>query len=407
MGKQSATPPAAPDPWQSAQAQAHFNTFNQVTPFGSLTFSGGQSTPAGGMGPMSNPAGFRDSPGGGPGNFGVDGMGGSQYGMPTPRTATLELSPELQNQFDMQNQVTSNTLAQALQRQSDFDATPLNFQGLPEFQSGIDFGALTPIDTNFDAATQRVADALFQRGSAQLDPVFSRQQDRLEQRLADQGHSIGGEAYSRDFGDFRDSMGRAYSDLANQSTLAAGQEQARLFGQSLASRGQGLQEALTALGLNNQARAQGFNERGAVRGAQFNELASLLGLQQTNPSQISMGNFFAPGGADFLGAQGQQTAAQNAAYQGAVNSNNAKTGALGSLGGSGLMALGMMSDRRLKTDIVRVGTTHGGVPLYRYRYKAGGPYHIGVMADELETVNPDAVMTLPDGFKMVDYAMVH
>ena len=112
MGKQSATPPAAPDPWQSAQAQAHFNTFNQVTPFGSLTFSGGQSTPAGGMGPMSNPAGFRDSPGGGPGNFGVDGMGGSQYGMPTPRTATLELSPELQNQFDMQNQVTSNTLAQ-------------------------------------------------------------------------------------------------------------------------------------------------------------------------------------------------------------------------------------------------------------------------------------------------------
>ena len=64
------------------------------------------------------------------------------------------------------------------------------------------------------------------------------------------------------------------------------------------------------------------------------------------------------------------------------------------------------SDARLKEDIVRVGKTDDGIPIYRYKMKAGGPVQMGVMAQELEVLRPSAVRTHRSGFKMVDYDMV-
>lgn len=74
--------------------------------------------------------------------------------------------------------------------------------------------------------------------------------------------------------------------------------------------------------------------------------------------------------------------------------------------GLGLQAAPLMfSDRRLKTDIKRVGQTDDGLPIYTYRYKIGGPVQMGVMADEVEAVNSDAVSVV-DGFKAVDYGAI-
>ena len=76
-------------------------------------------------------------------------------------------------------------------------------------------------------------------------------------------------------------------------------------------------------------------------------------------------------------------------------------------GGVGLLGSaisgGMFSDRRLKEDISRVGKLDDGTPVYSYRYKAGGPMQIGVMAQEIEGKYPDAVSTHASGYKMVDY----
>ena len=41
-----------------------------------------------------------------------------------------------------------------------------------------------------------------------------------------------------------------------------------------------------------------------------------------------------------------------------------------------------------------------------YRYKSGGPMHIGVMADEVLKVTPEAVHTMPDGMMAVDYGAI-
>jgi hypothetical protein len=65
---------------------------------------------------------------------------------------------------------------------------------------------------------------------------------------------------------------------------------------------------------------------------------------------------------------------------------------------------GFFSDRRLKTDIRRVGHTDDGMPIYKYKYK-GDPNeqtHIGLMADEVEERHPEAV-GVAAGYKTVDY----
>jgi len=70
------------------------------------------------------------------------------------------------------------------------------------------------------------------------------------------------------------------------------------------------------------------------------------------------------------------------------------------------------SDRSLKENIVRVAEHSPGIGLYLFDYKpeyreawAFGR-QFGMMADEVEAVVPQAVSLHPDGYKMVDYAML-
>lgn len=66
----------------------------------------------------------------------------------------------------------------------------------------------------------------------------------------------------------------------------------------------------------------------------------------------------------------------------------------------------LFSDARLKEDITRIGTTDGGLPIYTYRYKGEQAMQMGVMAQEAIEFCPDAVVTHPSGYLMVDYAKV-
>lgn len=67
------------------------------------------------------------------------------------------------------------------------------------------------------------------------------------------------------------------------------------------------------------------------------------------------------------------------------------------------------SDRRIKEDIVLVGSHQPELGLYLFYYKPefrdewGHGRQFGVMADEVEGIMPEAVCVHPDGYKMVDY----
>ena len=67
---------------------------------------------------------------------------------------------------------------------------------------------------------------------------------------------------------------------------------------------------------------------------------------------------------------------------------------------------GVVSDRRLKTDIKRIATSPSGLPIYSFRYVSGGPTYVGVMAQDVLKVRPDAVRTGPSGYLTVDYDMI-
>lgn len=81
-------------------------------------------------------------------------------------------------------------------------------------------------------------------------------------------------------------------------------------------------------------------------------------------------------------------------------------GALGSMAGIGA-GIAIKSDIRLKENITKVGQLPSGINIYKFDYIDGDKNQIGVMAQEVLPVIPDAVIVGDDGFFMVDYSKLH
>ena len=79
----------------------------------------------------------------------------------------------------------------------------------------------------------------------------------------------------------------------------------------------------------------------------------------------------------------------------------------GTIGGNAVSGIGSLvssifSDERLKEDIEHVGELNDGQPVYKYRYIGDPKWQIGLMAQDVEKTNPDAVVEI-GGYKAVDY----
>ena len=172
----------------------------------------------------------------------------------------------------------------------------------------------------------------------------------------------------------------------------------------------------------------------------FNQLSGISGTGQiatrdVNAAGQHYANQFANAQIGMANAQGASGMAQANAFTDGLNQVGAwgqrnafggtgGTGTSGGMGGfggfsafdsspgggidpygylGGASTAGDYSDARLKTDIRRVGMTDEGQAIYVYRYIAGGPYRMGVMAQETD---PSAVMEDENGFMLVDYSKV-
>jgi Chaperone of endosialidase len=137
-----------------------------------------------------------------------------------------------------------------------------------------------------------------------------------------------------------------------------------------------------------------------------------LGLSTANTALAGMNSGFGTG-AQVAGQMGSnatnmwnaQANYKNSQDQIAASSDPFNT-MLGAAAGVGTAWALKASDRRLKTDIQSVGLLANGLTVYRYRYKSGGPTHIGVMADEVAAIAPEAYVKggAGDGFDAVDYS---
>jgi hypothetical protein len=99
---------------------------------------------------------------------------------------------------------------------------------------------------------------------------------------------------------------------------------------------------------------------------------------------------------------GQQWGSQSSGTQTATS-----TPSLWNTIGSGLgmaSSLYKLSDRRMKRDIVRLGFLPNGLPVYSYRYIDGEEPEVGLMAQDVEKVKPEAVVEIA-GLKHVNYEL--
>ena len=72
--------------------------------------------------------------------------------------------------------------------------------------------------------------------------------------------------------------------------------------------------------------------------------------------------------------------------------------------GGGRGGGGRRSDIHLKQDIVPLGQLDNGLELYRFRYiDSDRTLYVGVMAQDVQKIEPDAVRRGPDGYLRVDY----
>ena len=196
-------------------------------------------------------------------------------------------------------------------------------------------------------------------------------------------------------------QGTTAQGTANQ---AAGQNYTQNFNtaaQNNAAQQQEFAQNMQRAAFENQARQQRLAEAIQQRQMPLNEISALM-----SGSQINNPQFQAYQGANIAAAPIAQTmqnayAGQQNAYNQNVATQNANTAGLFSLGSA---AIGL-SDRRLKTNIKRIGTHKLGVGIYEYDIM--GKHDVGVMAQEVINVLPEAIYIHPSGYMMVDYGRLN
>ena len=208
------------------------------------------------------------------------------------------------------------------------------------------------------------------------------------------------------FGQRMDIQG-LYNTALAQNQNAALQQQAA----ANAAQAQQFNQALQAGQFGNTALQQSLAQQLALRNQPINEIGALM-----SGSQVQMPQFQGYTGANvqaapvFGAAQAQDAAAVNR-YGIQANQQASNLGGLFGLGAAiagapsaGFLSSFIKSDRRLKSNIERVGTHPRGIGIYEYDIE--GKRQRGVMADEVESVLPEAVITGADGYKRVNYGML-
>lgn len=132
----------------------------------------------------------------------------------------------------------------------------------------------------------------------------------------------------------------------------------------------------------------------------YGQLGGLVSLGQNSAAGVGNAGLQTGGGiAQLLQQQGSALAGGQIAAGKAAQNNMGNVLQLASA------AAQYFSDRRLKTNIVRIGSTARGNARYRWDWRDGSGSAEGVIADEVEHI-PGAVHLHSSGYQVVDYSKV-
>jgi hypothetical protein len=248
-------------------------------------------------------------------------------------------------------------------------------------------------------------------------PIQIQRQQQLEAQLSNMGVTRGSAAWRNASRDLQDQNARE-----NLLAFGAGQQEAALmFGQG----NQQFQQGLQGAALNNATQQQAFQQ--SMQSANFQnmtrqqQLAEALqgrtqGINELNAllsgSQIGMPAGFGgstqagrASGVDYMGVANSQYGADanaaNIANQAAASNTQAGLG----LASTAAMML-MFSDARLKRDVKHLFTLSNGVEICSYRFIGSDNQELGVIAQQVREIMPDAVAVDANGVLKVDYSKV-
>jgi len=263
-----------------------------------------------------------------------------------------------------------------------------------------------PMFSGVDDGEQRAAD-IFRTQSALLQPEFAQQRQQLQSDLFGRGRlglQLAGETAGAGTGMVQpDAYGlglaqsRALAELSSSARTQAQGEQNQAFEQALggyttnlASRQQQLSNLLGGL-------QTGLGTAGTVTEFEQNLVNQGLTIEQA------------------------RSAAQASSAQGGAALAQAGTKASGGMFGDLLSGAAQAaasyygakaSDKKLKTNIQKVGQLPSGLPTYTWDWKeefkhlVGNQPTLGVIAQEAMEVFPEAVSMHADGYLQVDYSRI-
>lgn len=281
MGK-SSSPPAAPNPYQTAQAQtglnkdtaaytAALNRTNTYSPLGSSVYK----------------------------QNGTDANTGAPiYDNTISLTPTSQETLNASQQQDLGMAQSGNALLKNL---GNSVSTPVDYSGVGKIQSQVNGGDL-------DAARQQAQQSIYHRQTSMLDPQYAQEKESLDAQLANQGLTIGSQAYNNAQNNFARQKDFAYGN-ARDSAITGGNDYAN----------QQFTQGLNSANLNNSATGQGLSQLFAQRNQPLNELSAFRSGSQVQQPQFQGQSPISTNPADFASAQGQ-------AYQGGLNAYNAQIG---------------------------------------------------------------------------------
>lgn len=138
---------------------------------------------------------------------------------------------------------------------------------------------------------------------------------------------------------------------------------------------------------------------------QYSRLGNLASLGQNAAAGVGNAGLSTGSGISNLLQQKGAALAGGQLAQGNAAAANTGTGTGLLINGLTGFLTGAFSDRRLKTNIVHIGTTERGNRKYRWDWIDGSASAEGVIADEVAHI-PGAVHQHESGFLMVDYSKV-
>jgi Chaperone of endosialidase len=317
------------------------------------------------------------------------------------------------------------------------------FQGIAGLQTPSQFGAATAGTMQGTAQALGAGQQYAQQATspyataAYMNPYLQQSLAPQLQLLAQQGNIASQQAAGQatGAGAFGGSRSALAQNLAQQNALLA-QQQAIGQGYNQAfQQAQQAQQFGAGLGLQGaQAGIQGAGQLAGIGAQQLAAQQGILGLQgqagaqqqaqQQNIINQAIQNYataqqYPQQQLAFMNAQLRGLPLQTSTVQGyqAAPSPVSQIAGLGTAGIAGLglynaLNTGTTSDIRTKENIELVGWLPNGLPVYEFEYKpefkaeAGEGRYRGVMAQDVEKVIPDAIVTMANGYKGIKYALV-